>query len=163
MTSDRKESSPREARARDRVRLRLLDPPHQARLADAAVLVVVPDHDLVGRVAWVAAAADEREQVAPVQHLDDADAAAGEDAPERLLERLDVEDAEAGVGAAREAAKVLVEADEEQLVLLALREAQRRHRARGLPTRAPGTAAAGTSRARSHTEVPRRPRARVIE
>ena len=77
LTSDRKESSPREARARDRVRLRLLDPPHQARLADAAVLVVVPDHDLVGRVARVAAAADEGEDVAAEEHLDDPNPAVG--------------------------------------------------------------------------------------
>ena len=33
--------------------------------------------DLVRRVAWVAAATDEREDVAPEEHLDDADAAVG--------------------------------------------------------------------------------------
>ena len=54
-----------------------LTPPHQARLADAAVLVVVPDHDLVGRVAWVAAAADEGEDVAAEEHLDDPNPAVG--------------------------------------------------------------------------------------
>lgn len=143
MTSDRKESSPREARARDRVRLRLLDPPHQARLADAAVLVVVPDHDLVGRVARVAAAADEGEDVAAEEHLDDPNPAVGKvcgttgqltsrvrlrcvwirggtreadncearTSAVGLSEGVAVEDAEARVRPAREAAIVLVEAD----------------------------------------------------
>lgn len=60
---------------------------------------VVPHHDLVRRVARVAAAADEREDVAAEEHLDEADSAVAEVAPEGLLERLAVVDAEALVRA----------------------------------------------------------------
>ena len=45
----------------------------EAELADAAVLEIVPDHDLVARVPRALAAANERQQIAAEQHLDDAD------------------------------------------------------------------------------------------
>jgi hypothetical protein len=67
--------------------------------------VIVPDHDLVGRVVGVIFAADEREYVAAEQHLDDADtsspgagadsALGGEVPAEDLLEGVAVVDAEA--------------------------------------------------------------------
>lgn len=96
----------------------------EGELPDAAALVVVPDHHLVGRVVRGVPTADEREDVAPEEHLDDADApalAAGvvlapEVAAEDLAERVAVVDAEAGLGPRREAAVVLVEGDVEQVL-----------------------------------------------
>ena len=67
--------------------------------ASARATHVVPHHDLVRRVARVAAAAHERKDVAAEEHLDHADAAAAEVAPEGLLEGLAVVDAEALVRA----------------------------------------------------------------
>ena len=87
-----------------------LDLGAEGKLADAPVLVVVPDHHLVRRVPRVAAAADEGKDVATEEHLHDADAAVGEVSTVGLLEGVAVEDAEAGVRSAREAALVLVEA-----------------------------------------------------
>lgn len=51
----------------------------EGELADAAALVIVPDHDLVGRVV----AADDGEDVAAEKHLDMVDAA-GKGSPENL-------------------------------------------------------------------------------
>ena len=93
-----------------------LDVAPEAELADASVLMVVPDHHLGGRVARVLTAAHECKDIAAEEHLDDADAARAEVTPEGLLERVAVVDAEPGVGAAREAAVVLVEPNVEELV-----------------------------------------------
>ena len=75
--------------------------------------MVVPDHDLVWRVARVAPAADQGEDVAAEEHLNDTDAAVGKVAAVGLLEGVAVEDAEPRVRPAGEAALVLVEADVE--------------------------------------------------
>jgi len=56
----------------------------EAQFADAAILMVVPNHDFVRGEAGVAPAADEGEKVGPEEHFDDADPAVGEDAPEGL-------------------------------------------------------------------------------
>ena len=50
----------------------------KAQLPNAQVLVVVPDHDLVGGVPRALPSAHKSENVAAKEHLDDADAAAGE-------------------------------------------------------------------------------------
>lgn len=80
--------------------------------------MVVPDHDLIRRVAWVGtatAAADEGEYVAAEEHVDEADAAAGAElAAENLAEGVAVVDAEALVGSGGEAAGVLVEGEVEE-------------------------------------------------
>lgn len=93
-----------------------LDLGAEGEFADAAGLVVVPDHDLVDGVLGVGAAADKGEDVAAEEHLDEADPTAGgaEIAPEDLAERVAVVDAEAGVGANGEAAVVLVEGEVEE-------------------------------------------------
>lgn len=84
-------------------------------LADAPWLVVVPDHNLVRRVAGIGTAADEGEYVATEEHVDEADSAAGAKfAPENLAEGVAVVDAEAMVGAGGEAAGVLVEGEVEE-------------------------------------------------
>ena len=104
----------------------------EGELPDAAALVVVPDHDLVRRVVGIIAAADEREYVAAEQHLDDADtpspgtaadagagsavAHGGKVPAEDLAEGVAVVDAEARLGARREAAVVLVEGDVEEVL-----------------------------------------------
>lgn len=51
-------------------------------LAEAPSLVVVPEHDFVGRELRAGAAADEGEYVGVEEHLDVADSAAGEVSPE---------------------------------------------------------------------------------
>ena len=86
--------------------------------------MVVPDHDLVDRVLRVGSAADKGEDVAPEEHLDEADpaagrervpaGAAGEVSAEDLAEWIAVVDSEAGVGAGGEAAVVLVKAEVEE-------------------------------------------------
>ena len=89
----------------------------EGELPDAAALVTVLDHDLVGRVMGVISAADEREYVAAEQHLDDADtpspgadsALGGEVPAEDLSEGVAVVDAEARLGARCEEAVVLGE------------------------------------------------------
>ena len=94
-----------------------LDLRAEGELADAAGQVVVPDHDLVGRVAGVGggAAADEGEDVAAEEHVDEADAAAGaEVAAEDLAEGVAVVDAEAAVGGGGEAPGVLIEGEVEE-------------------------------------------------
>lgn len=93
-----------------------LDLGAEGELADTAGLVIVPDHDLVDGVLGVGAAADEGENVATEEHLDEADPAAcgAEVAAEDLAERVAVVDAEAGVGANGEAAVVLVEGEVEE-------------------------------------------------
>lgn len=84
-------------------------------LADAPRLVVVPDHNLVDRVPRVGPSADECEDVAAEEHVDQPDSAAGtEIAAENLAEWVAVVDAEAAVGAGGEAAGVLVEGDVEE-------------------------------------------------
>ena len=65
----------------------------KAQFADAAILMVVPDHDFVGGEAGVAATADEGEEVRAKEHFDDADPAVGEDATEGLPVGFDVVDA----------------------------------------------------------------------
>ncbi|KAJ6828389.1 putative autophagy-related protein 18a [Iris pallida] len=86
-------------------------------VADAAGLVVVPDHDLVCGVAGAGAAADEDDDVAAEEHGDDADAAAGvaELAAENLAERVAAEDPEPVASAGGETAVVLVERQVEKL------------------------------------------------
>ena len=69
----------------------------EGELADAPALVVVPYHDLVGRVLRIGSSADEGEYVASEEHLHDGDPAV-EIAPEDLAERVAVEDQEAAVG-----------------------------------------------------------------
>jgi hypothetical protein len=44
-------------------------------LADATVLVIVPDHNLMWRETWHGAATHERKNVASEKHLNDSDAA----------------------------------------------------------------------------------------
>jgi PAS domain-containing protein len=89
-------------------------------LADAPALVVVPDHDLVGRVLGAGPAADQGQDVAVEEHLHGTDAAAAAGDPaavevkvkvaaEDLPEGVTVVDPEAAVGADGEAAGVLVE------------------------------------------------------
>ena len=68
-------------------------------------------------------AAHEREDVASEQHLDLPDPSAVEAPAEGFLERVAVVDAEAQVGAAREASAVLVEAQREELLATARRRA----------------------------------------
>ena len=75
-------------------------------LADASALMVVPDHDLIGRVM----AAEDGKDVAPEKHLDMVDTA-GEGSPENLPERVGVEDTEASGGGGGEAGVVLVEGE----------------------------------------------------
>jgi len=86
----------------------------EGELADAVALVVVPDHDLVGRVLRVRPAADEGEDVAEEEHLHVADSAAVEIAPEELAEGVAVVDAEAVVCGGGEAGLVLVEGEVEE-------------------------------------------------
>ena len=95
----------------------------EGELADAPALVVVPYHDLVGRVLRIGSSADEGEYVASEEHLHDGDPAV-EIAPEDLAERVAVEDQEAAVGADGEAGVVLVEGEVEQ------RRRRRRRRGR---------------------------------
>jgi hypothetical protein len=81
----------------------------EGELPNAAALVIVPDHDLVGRVVGVISAADEHEYVAAEQHLDAADTPSpgadadstlgGEVLTEDISEEVAVVDAEAGLGA----------------------------------------------------------------
>lgn len=85
-------------------------------VAYAPRLVVVPDHDLGGRVVRGRPATDEGEDVAAEEHLRHSDAAARtEVAAEDLAERLAVVDAEAVAGAGGEAGVVLVEGQVEEL------------------------------------------------
>lgn len=87
----------------------------EGELSDAPALVIVPDHDLVGRILRIGSAADEREYVASEEHLHDGDSAAAiEIAAENLAEGIAVEDAEAVVGADGEAGVVLVEGEVEE-------------------------------------------------
>jgi len=87
----------------------------EGELTDAAGLVVVPDHNLVGGVAGVGAAADKGEYVAAEEHVDKANAASGaEIAAEDLPEGVAVVDAEAAVGGRREASGILVEGEVEE-------------------------------------------------
>ena len=88
----------------------------EGELADAPALVVVPDHHLVRGVSRRSPAAHEREDVAAEEHLDLPDPAAVEAPAEGFLEWVAVVDAEAPVGAAREAAAVLVEGQREELL-----------------------------------------------
>ena len=83
-------------------------------LTDAPALMVVPDHDFVGRVLRVRPAADEGQDVAPEEHLDGGYSSVGELPPEDLAERVAVEDSEAMVCTHREAPVVLVERQVEQ-------------------------------------------------
>ena len=93
----------------------------EGELADAAGLVVVPDHDLVGRIAGFGGGgggggADEGEDVAAEEHVDegDATAAGAEVVAEDLAEGVAVIDAEAAVGGGGEATGVLVEGEVEE-------------------------------------------------
>jgi hypothetical protein len=98
----------------------------EGELPDAAALVTVLDHDLVGRVMGVISAADECEYVAAEQHLDDVDtpspaadadsALDGEVLAEDLSEGVTVVDVEARIGARCEEAVVLVEGDVEDVL-----------------------------------------------
>ena len=56
----------------------------EGELADGAPLVVIPDHDFVGGVARVGAAAHQRQDVAAEEHLDDGHAAAGAELAAKL-------------------------------------------------------------------------------
>lgn len=79
--------------------------------------MIVPDHDLIGRVLRVFTAADDGEDVASEEHLDDADSSGivvDEVSAEDLAEGVAVEDAEATVGGGGEAAVVLVEGEVEE-------------------------------------------------
>lgn len=80
----------------------------ETELTNAPVLVVVPDHDLVGWVARVAPAAHQRQYVATKQHFYHANAAAANAATAEvtakgLFKGLAVIDAKASVGADSEA------------------------------------------------------------
>eukprot|EP00968_Pinguiococcus_pyrenoidosus_P005331 scaffold340_cov256-Pinguiococcus_pyrenoidosus.AAC.55 len=98
----------------------------KAQLSDAAVLVVIPDHHFVGWIARIGATPDQRKEVTAEQHLHDPDTAAVKHSLEGLFERVHIVDAEAGLRAAGEAAKVLIEAHEEKL-RSRLRDAHGRH------------------------------------
>jgi hypothetical protein len=84
-------------------------------LADATVLVVVPDHNLMWRKTRHGAATHERKNVAAEKHLNDSNAARRKVTLERLLEGLDVIDTKALVSPSCEAARVLVKGHVEQL------------------------------------------------
>lgn len=87
----------------------------EGELADAAGLMVVPDHDLGGGVEGVGSASDDGEYVAAEEHLDQSHPAAWTVvAAEYLAEGVAVVDAEAEVGARREAAVVLIEGQVEE-------------------------------------------------
>lgn len=75
-------------------------------------LVVVPDHDLVGRGDRVGSASDYGEDLGAVEHPDQSDPAT-EFAAEGLAEWVAFVNAEADVGAGGEAAMVLVEGEVE--------------------------------------------------
>lgn len=77
--------------------------------ADAATLVVVPDHDFIGRVLWVGTTADESEDVTSEEHLDVADSSAVEFSAEEFAEGVAVVDPEAVIGGGGEAGVVLIE------------------------------------------------------
>ena len=95
----------------------------EGEFSDAPALVIVPYHDLIRGVPRRSPAAHEREDVASEQHLDLPDPSAVEAPAEGFLERVAVVDAEAQVGAAREASAVLVEAQREELLATARRRA----------------------------------------
>jgi hypothetical protein len=88
----------------------------EGELPDAPVLLVVPNHDFVGRIQGLLAAADQCQDVAAEEHLHHGDAAVREVSLERPLEGLAVEDPEAGLGGTGEAAMVLVEGSGEEVV-----------------------------------------------
>jgi len=75
--------------------------------------VVIPDHDLVGRVLGMGSAADKGDDVTAEEHLHVADSAAVELAAELFAEGVAIIDAETVVGGGGEASLVLVEGDVE--------------------------------------------------
>lgn len=80
----------------------------ERKLPNAPSLVVIPDHDLVGRVLRVGPTANESQYVAAEEHLYVADPSAVELAAEKLPVRVAVVDAEAVVSGGGEAGLVLV-------------------------------------------------------
>jgi hypothetical protein len=84
----------------------------KAQLADTPRLMIVPNHHFIRRIFRHRATSNEREYVAPKQHLHDPNAAAVEISPKRLFERVRVEYSEPGIGPDRKTASVLVEREE---------------------------------------------------
>lgn len=93
-----------------------LDVGAKGQLPYAPVLMVVPDHDLVRREARIDPAADEGQDVAAKEHLDDTDAATGKLSSKGFLKRLEVVDPEAAVRARSETRAILVQRDAQDLV-----------------------------------------------
>lgn len=86
----------------------------EAKLSDAPVLVVVPNHDLVWWEAGHSSTPNKGQDVASKQHLHNTHSAAGEISTKRFLERLAVVDAETSVSANSEATIILVEGDPQE-------------------------------------------------
>mmetsp|Transcript_30886 Transcript_30886/g.35281 ORF Transcript_30886/g.35281 Transcript_30886/m.35281 type:complete len:250 (-) Transcript_30886:15-764(-) len=85
-----------------------LDLVFEGELADALLLVVVPEHDLVHRILGVVATADQRQDVAPEQHLHNPDSSI-EVTIESVFIRISVEYFEAVFRSTSEASCILVE------------------------------------------------------
>lgn len=88
--------------------------------------MVVPDHDLVGRVMGIGSAADKGDDVAAEEHRDVTDPSAVKLAAELLAEGVAIIDAETVVSGGGEASMVLVEGDVEHRRGLRRGESRRR-------------------------------------
>lgn len=88
----------------------------KGKLSDAPSLMIVPNHHLIQGVLRLGPAANQRQNVTPEEHLNNADAAAVvvKLPPENLSEGVAVVDAETAVGAGSKAAGVLVEGEVEE-------------------------------------------------
>jgi hypothetical protein len=66
----------------------------EGKLSNTTALVIIPDHNLIGRVTWRLATSNQRENGRPKQHLHNSNPCTIEIPPDSLRERIAVVDAE---------------------------------------------------------------------